>query len=121
MAFKRSWVRSPPSPPNRKRTIRKVGTFSVLVLRETVRERTGRRSAERKKGAGGTLFSPRVDPQCTFTDNTNDIRKVGTFSVLVLRETVRDRTGRRSAGRSPVLKQLIIDHIYRLCHFACGI
>ncbi len=83
MAFKRSWVRSPPSPPSRKRTNLSDGTFSVLVLRETVRERTGRRSAERKKGAGGTLFSPRVDPLCTFTDNTNDIRKDGTFSVYL--------------------------------------
>ncbi len=33
-----------------------------FVLREAVRERTGRRTAVRKKGAGGTLFSPRVDP-----------------------------------------------------------
>ncbi len=79
MAFKRSWVRSPPSPPNKKRTNLTDGTFFVLVLRETVRERTGRRSAERKKGAGGTLFSPRVDPQCKFTKNANGIRKVGTF------------------------------------------
>ena len=33
----------------------------TLVLREMKRTRTGRRSAESKKGASGTLFSPRVE------------------------------------------------------------
>ena len=72
-------VGSNPTPSATEETVPAVGWCGFLCAPEGVRVRTGRRSAERKKGAGGTLFSPRVDPQCTITDNGNDTRKVGAF------------------------------------------